>query len=266
MDDTYGGVQGDTQQWGSFAPLAEAEMQVGLNGKIARTPWSDFLERYGSLRIHEAELFHCNSRITSASQVNVPLSADRVGAIRSWMDREGYAPKEGTLDEAVSDRVGFTRIDSDRGLQGITMDKRVSSALAVELYIAIGCMVYRVRNHRLWLERKLSFDDATRMTDCLDLDQPRCRREARYLILYTGFPWRYMAFQGPRGYRRMLVELGEQISNVERVLQFAGLTAATSLDFYDVTIESLLGFDGIETTLLATTTVFGSGDCTNAAP
>ena len=266
MDGTYGDIQKDTQQWSSFAPLAEAEMHVGLNGKIARTPWSDYVERYGSLRIHEAELYHCNSRITSASQVNAPLSADRVGEIRRWMDREGYVPKEGTLDEDESERVGFTRIGADRGLQRVIVDMRICSALAVELFVAIGCMVYRVRNQRLWLERELSVGDAKRMTDCLHLDQPRCHREARYLILYTGFPWRYMAFQGPRGYRRMLVELGEQISNVERVLQSAGMTAATSLDFYDVTIESLLGFDGIETTLLATTTVFGSGDCADAAP
>ena len=266
MDDTYRGTQEGTQQWSSFARLAEAEMHVGMSGKITRTPWSDFLDRYGGMFIHEAELFHCNSRITSASQVNEALPSDRICEIRSWMDREGYAPRKGALDESESERVGFTRTISDEGLQCIMANPDVSSALAVELYVSVGDTVYRVRNQRLWLERKLSSDDAIRMTDCLHLDEPCCHSEARYLILYAGFPWRYMAFQGPRGYRRMLIELGKQISKVELLLQSAGLTAVTSLDFYDVTIESLLGFDGIETTLLATTAAFGSDGCADEAP
>ena len=263
MDENLGSVPRDTRRWSALAALSEAEMSVGIGGKVARTPWSDFLERYGTMSIHEAELFHCNSRISSASQVNSALSGDRICQIRTWMDGESYVPPEGALDDQESERIGFTKTNLDDGLKSVVTDADVDSCLAVELHVCVQSMVYRVRNRRLWLERRLSSEDVKKMAGYLHLDRPRSHREVRYLILYVGFPWRYMALQGPRGYRRMLIELGKKISIVEQLLQAAGLAALTSLDFYDVAIESLLGFDGIETTLLATTAATcadGSGD------
>lgn len=259
MNETLGSISRDTWRWSAFEALSEAEMRAERSGKIARTPWSDFLDRYGTMSIHEAELFHCNSRISSASQVNLALPEDRICQIRTWMDGEAYVPTAGAIDDQESERIGFTKTDLDDGLQRVVTDTEVDSCLAVELYVCVQGMVYRVRNRRLWLERRLSSEDAKRMTDYLHLDRPRCHPEVRYLILYVGFPWRYMALQGPRGYRRMLIELGKRISRVERLLQAAGLDTTTSLDFYDVAIESFLGFDGIETTLLATTAATCSG-------
>ena len=256
MDEDHTRVQVDGGQWSPFSSLSEAEMRIGLSGKVTRTPWSDFLDRYGSSSIHEAELFHCNSRISAASQVNAPLSGDRIGEIRAWMDRESFVPKEGSLDTHVGERTGIVQAATDTGIQCVMEDEVIRSSLAVELYLWTGGMLFRMRNRRLWLERRLSPDDATRMADQLHLDQPEWNREVRYLILYAGCPWRYMAFQGPRGYRRMLIELGQNISRVEDLLRTEGSSTATSLDFYDDTVESLLGFDGIETTLLATTTAF----------
>ena len=263
MNENLGSVSRDTRRWSALAALSEAEMSVGRSAKIGRTPWSDFLDRYGTNSIHEAELFHCNSRISDASQVNLALSEDRICQIRTWMDGEGYVPTDGTIDEQESERIGFTNTGRDDGIKRVVTNAEVDSCLAVELHICMQGMVYRVRNKRLWLERRLSSEDAKRMADYLHLDRPRYHQEVRYLILYVGFPWRYMALQGPRGYRRMLIELGKKISTVEQLLQSAGLTATTSLDFYDVAIESFLGFDGIETTLLATTAAtcsYGGGD------
>ena len=257
MDENHADVQVDGQRLSPFASLSEAEMRIGMSGRVTRTPWSDFLDRYGNPSIHEAELFHSNSRISTASQVNAPLSRDHIVEIRAWMDREAYVPKEGTLDRPTAERSGFTRTIADEGLQCLMADEAIRSFLAVELYLWVSGMLYRMRNRTLWLERQLSPDDAKRMADQLHLDQLDCGDDVRYRILYAGYPWRYMAFQGPRGYRRMLIELGQQISRVEELLQTAGLTTATSLDFYDDTIESLLGFDGIETTLLATTAASG---------
>ena len=266
MNENLGSVPRDTRRWSALAALSEAEMSVGTSGKVARTPWSDFLERYGTMSVHEAELFHCNSRISSASQVNLALSDDRICQIRTWMDGEGYVPQEGTIDDPESDRIGFTKTNLDDGLQSVLMDTELDSCLAVELHVCVQGMVYRVRNRRLWLERRLSSEDTKKMADYLHLDRPQDHREVQYLILYVGFPWRYMALQGPRGYRRMLIELGKKISKVEQLLQVAGLAATTSLDFYDVAIESFLGFDGIETTLLATTAVNCSEGFGHAVP
>lgn len=265
MNYTYANTHGDTQRWSPLATLAEADLRVGLSGKVARTPWSDFLDRYGTMSIHEAELFHCNSRISTASQVNVPLSLERTYELRTWLDREGYVPQKGAMDEPESERTGFTKVDLDGAIRRLVADPEVSSMLAVELYFCVAGMLYRMRNQRLWLERRLSSEDAKKMSDYLHLEQPNGALEVRHLILYVGFPWRYMALQGPRGYRRMLVELGKQISRVEQLLQAAGLAAATSLDFYDVTVESLLGFDGVETTLLATTAALSGNDLGDAA-
>ena len=253
MNYTNANISGDTQRWSPLATLAEADLRVGLSGKVARTPWSDFLDRYGTMSIHEAELFHCNSRISTASQVNVPLSSGHADELRAWLDREGYVPHKDALDESESERTGFTRVDLEGAMRCLVAEPEVSSLLAVELYFCVAGMLYRLRNQRLWLERRLSSEDTKKMSDYLHLEQPNGALEGRHLILYVGFPWRYMALQGPRGYRRMLVELGKQISRVEKLLQAAGLVVATSLDFYDVTVESLLGFDGVETTLLATT-------------
>lgn len=265
MNYTYEKNPGDTQRWSPLATLAEADLRVGLSGKVTRTPWSDFLDRYGTTSIHEAELFHCNSRISTASQVNVPLPSERVDELRAWLDREGYVPHENALDESESERTGFTRVDLDGAIGRLVAAPEISSLLAVELYFYVAGMLYRMRNQRLWLERRLSLEDARKMSDYLHLEQPNGALEVRHLILYVGFPWRYMALQGPRGYRRMLVELGKQISRVERLLQAEGLAVATSLDFYDVTVESLLGFDGVETTLLATTATPSGNDLGDAA-
>ena len=174
-------------------------------------------------------------------------------------------PQEDALDETESERTGFTRVDLDGAMRRIVEEPEVSSLLAVELYFCVAGMLYRMRNQRLWLERRLSSKDADKMSDYLHLEQPNSATEVRHLILYVGFPWRYMALQGPRGYRRMLVELGKQISRVEQLLQAAGLATATSLDFYDATVESLLGFDGVETTLLATTAALSGNDLDDAA-
>ena len=260
MNEDLGIVSRDTWRWSALEALSEAEMNVETCGKISRTPWSDFLDRYGAMSIHEAELFHCNSRISRASQANLALSEDRIRQIRTWMDGEGYVPTEGTIDTQESDRAEFTKTDLDDALQRVVTDTDVASSLAVELHVCVQGRLYRVRNRRLWLERRLSSEDAKRMTACLHLDRPRSRPEVRYLILYVGLPWRYMALQGPRGYRRMLIELGQKISRVEQLLQAAGLAATTSLDFYDVMTESFLGLDGVETTLLATTAATCSGD------
>lgn len=260
MNYTYTNNHGDTQRWSPLATLAEADLRVGLSGKVARTPWTDFLDRYGTMSIHEAELFHCNSRISTASQVNVPLSPERADELRTWLDREGYVPQEDALDEPESERTGFTRVDLDGTMRCLLAAPEISSLLAVELYFCVAGMLYRMRNQRLWLERRLSSEDAKKMSDYLHLEQPNGSLEVRHLILYVGFPWRYMALQGPRGYRRMRVELGKQISRVEQLLQAAGLAVATSLDFYDVTVESLLGFDGVETTLLATTAALSGNE------
>ena len=253
MNHPFGNSEGEPPQWDALATLGESEMRVGLSGKVGRTPWSDFLDRFGNGSIHEAELFHCNSRISTASQVNSALSTDRIEEIRRWLQREAYVPREGSMNQPKSEREGFTMVNLDSRLRAVITDDEVDSFLAVELYLCLEGMVYRARNGRLWLERKLSPDDTKRMADYLHLEQPCRHSEVRSLILYAGFPWRYMAFQGPRGYRRMLIELGKKISRVELLLQAAGLTVTTSLDFYDVTIESFLGFDGVETTLLATT-------------
>jgi len=265
MNNTNASTQGDTQQWSPLATLAEADLRVGLSGKVARTPWSDFLDRYGAMSIHEAELFHCNSRISTASQVNLPLSSERIDELRAWLDREGYVPHNDAIDEPVSERIGFTRVDLDGAMGRLVTAPEVSSLLAVELYFLVAGMLYRMRNKRLWLERRLSPEDANRMSEYLHLEQPNGAFSVRHLILYVGYPWRYMALQGPRGYRRMLVELGKQISSVEQLLQGAGLAVATSLDFFDVTVESLLGFDGVETTLLATTAALSGNDLDDAA-
>ena len=265
MNYTNSNTQDDTQRWSPLAILAEADLRVGLSGKVARTPWSDFLDRYGTMSIHEAELFHCNSRISTASQVNVPLPSERIDELRAWLDREGYVPHEDAIDERESERTGFTKVNFDGVLRRLITAPEVNTLLAVELYFCVAGMLYRMRNQRLWLERILSSEDAKKMSDCLHLEQPNGALEVRHLILYVGFPWRYMVLQGPRGYRRMLVELGMQISRVEQLLQAAGLAATTSLDFYDVTVESLLGFDGVETTLLATTAALSGNDLDDAA-
>ena len=122
MNYTYESTPGDTQRWSPLATLAEADLRVGMSGKVTRTPWSDFLDRYGTTSIHEAELFHCNSRISTASQVNVPLPSERVDELRAWLDREGYVPHEDALDESESERTGFTRVGLDGAIMSLVAE------------------------------------------------------------------------------------------------------------------------------------------------
>ena len=49
-------TQSDTQRWSPLATLAEADLRVGLSGKVARTPWSDFVDRYGTMSIPRSRI------------------------------------------------------------------------------------------------------------------------------------------------------------------------------------------------------------------
>ena len=55
-----------------------------------------------------------------------------------------------------------------------------------------------------------------------------------------------MLLQGPRGYRRTLVDLGRLVERCEQYGAEHGLRVTTTLDFQDYEVDRILTFDGVE--------------------
>ena len=155
-----------------------------------------------------------------------------------------------------SDKIGYTlSAQTDTSISDMIAILSRVDTYAIDVYPIIGRSLYKYRKNRLWLERPIDEQNLTRAQDlmCLEDGFPN---NSMYTMLYAGSPWRYMAFQGPRGYRRLLVELGTTISRVEALIDADPTKrSVTSLDFYDDQLERIFGFDGIETTLLGNTVV-----------
>src|SRR5690606_24231160 len=81
--------------------------------------------------------------------------------------------------------------------------------------------------------------------------QPAGLLEEHPTYLVVGVPWRAMLFDGPRGYRRMLMDAGVLLNALGAATQGAGRVPVPVFDFYDDEVDGLLGNDGVERSVVA---------------
>ena len=86
--------------WHPLSVLDEAELYSAHDRPVPRSPAEDYRERFCCFEIHEAERFHCNSRINRTSLANQPLPSSKIKDVGDWMDSTNYAPDDHAFDFA----------------------------------------------------------------------------------------------------------------------------------------------------------------------
>jgi SagB-type dehydrogenase family enzyme len=105
------------------------------------------------------------------------------------------------------------------------------------------------------------FDPLRRVLECVSVDDladavaaaaiyPEPTTRCAALLLVTGVFWRTRFKYGLRGYRFALLEAGHVVQNVLLVATAYGLASLPLAGFYDARLESVLGVDGVEESVL----------------
>ena len=226
--------------------------------ELLPTPAVAFQERLLRLDAHVAELFHANSRLTSVSSANQPLDPVLLASVRQWFHESAYAPDPADLDlaeaEALHIRMPIERLDRvHREVLGAVpaTPELVESLYALDLWILFDGDLFRypVGADAVWLERRLEPSEERRLTAALIGLPPVGPSTALFLLVAA--PWRYMQFQGPRGYRHCLVDVGRAITLLRHLADDIGAQVVHTLDMLDDSVDRSLDLDGIERTAVA---------------
>lgn len=239
-----------------FMPPGAVELQ--------RTPTHDYLYRMFSATPNVAELFHENTKLTPYSLANTVLDQDLVEATRRWFFSTAYQPRDGDIDGEMARelhiQLPLDELDGGVGglLRTLTANERATRLLyAIDLWVLIRDELFRVvpESDRLWMERRLRQRELRTLRGSILGLPPERVREASALLFVAAAPWRYMLFQGVRGYRRTLVDVGRLLSLCEEETRTSGPAITTTLDFYDTRVDRLLFLDGVERSVVAVVTV-----------
>ena len=124
---------------------------------------------------------------------------------------------------------------------------------ALDLLVIIDDRIYHLApgSAFLWLERLMLSNELELLASLVPTlsFEPRTRVTA-YLFVVAA-PWRYMVLQGPRGYRRTLMDAGALLGEIERTGDEEKISLAATVDFYDARLDGLLRLDGVERSTLA---------------
>lgn len=226
--------------------------------ELRRTPTTDYVFRFTQTTPHVAELFHENSRITPHADANTIMDPDALIGARKWFYGTAYKPREEVFDEARAREVGLLSDARDLVPVAGAGFARVLEPDVAELAFGLDLLVLaRGRIHRLvldsgllWLERHYEERELAAIGACLpQLDDDPCATGV--LVFVVGAAWRYMALQGPRGYRRTLIESGRLMQAIEDAGARDGSGVDIQIDFYDARLDRLLKLDGVERATLA---------------
>lgn len=223
--------------------------------ELRRTPTSDYVFRFATTTPHPAELFHENSRITPHAEHNAVMDPDALIGARKWFYGTAYKPRKDVLDEPRAQEIRLivdAREVAQRagaGLLRLLEPDVPQLAFALDLLVLDGERIYRMMpaSPTLWLERHYAEHELRGLWAAL----PELEGEEGVLLFVVGAPWRYMALQGPRGYRRTLMDVGRLLQVLEDAASREGSRLRASLDFYDARLDGALRLDGVERGTLA---------------
>lgn len=259
-------------------PALSSRMQVRLEETtvpspnvtdLERNPVNDYLTRLSARAPHVAELFQENTKISPHSTVNAPLQRPLLDATRAWYVSTSYRPVPGDFDRRTAVPMHVLMPVSQLGpeLEGLLTDLADADPdllYSLDFWLLLDREVFRLppRSPDLWLERRLEAGELERLRAAVLGVGGDDVRSAQALLFVVPVPWRYMIFQGPRGYRRSLVDVGRVLAWMDRTAVTRGISATWTIDFHDATVDEALWLDGVERSVgaivLLTTTTEGS--------
>lgn len=232
---------------------------------LIRGPRECYLRRLMSHERNVAEIFHENSKLCSTSIRSVPLDEDKLAATRKWYFETGYQARPSDFNAEEVHRLGIHVQASDLPevlsilMTEIAESPRFSSLLfGLDLWVLLDRALYRVPplSSTLWLEQRFDDESLSRLTKAVPPLAPLQRPDA---VFFLGLaPWRYMALQGVRGYRRCLMDAGSFTQQLSERSIGLGADIQEIYDFYDVRLDNLLMLDGVERSIVVVMTLSGT--------
>lgn len=240
--------------WRMQALLEETLLPSPKSSELRRTPTHDYLNRLHTRAPHVAELFQENTKISPWSTVNKVLDADLCARTRSWYFSTSHRPRPDDFDPTatLAHRVQLPLDQLEPPLADLlgrlAHDESPASLLfGLDLWVLVDREVLRVipSSTILWLEKRLNDMELSVLKRSI-VGLPSDVVEPAVAILFiVPVPWRYMLFQGPRGYRRSLIDVGRFLAWCETAVK-GSLQADTAIDFFDHRVDAALSLDGVE--------------------
>jgi hypothetical protein len=251
-----------TAAWPSMRRLTTLEESVIASPnsvELTRSPATDYFQRFLSSDAHVAEMFHVNTKISIHSTVNAFIDEEELAATRRWFYDTAYRPQAEDLDLETAEASGImVRLQRQPGALGRFLRRLSEPNLgdlryAIDLLVVLESRIYHLvpDGPFLWLERLILEDELGLLPALVPAMPSQRKNRVEAYVFVVAAPWRYMVLQGPRGYRRMLMDAGALLRCIERIGQEEKLSVATSLDFYDSRLDGLLRLDGVERSTLA---------------
>jgi len=242
--------------------------------ELRRSPTVQCVNRFMTRTPDIAELFHANSAISTCSDASIFLDPEALVAAQEWFFFTAYDPRPESINVEGS-RACEVMIEWDTIPEALAPLARLREpdisplAFALDLFVVWKGHLYRLFPERkaLWLDRTLSATDVISLNTGLGGDQGGLRwrtDEERPLLVIVCAAWRYMLLQGPRGYRRALLDAGKLLHLLEDESQRRLTPIETSYDFFDSKVNRALGLDGAERATLAVA-AFGPANIRAAA-
>jgi hypothetical protein len=228
--------------------------------ELYRTPTTDYLSRFVASSPHIAELYHCNSRISLSSDVNTVLDPEALKVARDWFYDTALKPDDEVYDREAACASGILGSVANLAERAGAAFAWLAEAAARDIGYALDVLVVdRGRTWRVlpgspeaWLERELSADEVASIPSLLPELRFAPDAGLPVLLFIAVSPWRYMMLQGPRGYRRALLDAGRFVGTITDEARRTGTAIDVAVDFLDVEIDGLLRLDGVERSCVAT--------------
>ena len=237
-----------------FPTIEEAVLPRPGSLTLDRGPDGAYVHRLTSGVTNVAEQYHVNSRLHPHALDNIPLDEKLCRAIADWYFTTGYRPRAEDLDDATAvawrARVPVAALSPPLrrffGALGAEGDLW-SVWYGLDFWALQGGELFRIppTGEFAWKERDLGDQERLRLRAALFFDDaPAVPIDTTVFV--AAVPWRYMLLQGPRGYRRSLLDAGRALEVFAGCRGSGALAGVAVTDFHDREIEDLLALDGVE--------------------
>ncbi|MYH45672.1 MAG: hypothetical protein F4008_02585 [Gammaproteobacteria bacterium] len=231
------------------ASSIEGTLMPSLNS-IDLTPQVhlDYQCRFGNFNVNPAEFFHLNSKLVRGSTRKIAANPEHVNSVIQSYIETSYNPAPESVDDMdASPIVAFElwRQQVPEYLHGLGQHS-VERYYAFDTLVLTGNTLNKVLPGKsiLWTDRLLTEAQLTAFNNALYGVAAEALSQSSSVLMIVGCPWRYMMMYGPRGYRKMLIDIGFVLSALNPAFEDG---KAMMIDhFYDNEIDRILGLDGIE--------------------
>lgn len=238
--------------------LEETLFPTPNNVELNRTPKNDYLLRFGAQQSHIAELFQENTKLNPYSTLQVPETDQEIKEAMDWYFSTAYQINEEDIQSEQAEKLKISHEDLSPSLKELlrpfSEEKLLLPLLyAVDLFLLIDNRLVRhvTGSNYTWLEKEFDETDQAIFRDSILRVDAKTLDQTHVFFLLVGVPWRYMMFYGPRGYRRMMFDMGKVLNYLESRSMQLELSPYACLDYYDRRIDRVLMLDGTEKTTLA---------------